>query len=455
MFETMNPANEKILQRYAFQSEAEVDACIDESACAAEAWAVNDWAVREQCMQRLAVELTTHREPLASQITLEMGKPYTQALAEVDKCIECCQFFAQHVQTWLQPTEIQLNDQTKAIQCFEPVGVIFAIMPWNFPLWQIMRCLVPTLLVGNALLLSPAACTQGTAEQLESLVNSAGFPKGLFQCLRISDAEAHRIIAHPKIEGVTLTGSQKAGAAVAASAGAAIKKTVLELGGSDPYLVLEDADIEHAAQVCVQARLMNAGQVCIAAKRFIVHAKVLKAFMACVQHLSAAYQMGDPMAHTTQLGPLARSDLRAHLHQQVQSSVAQGARCLMGGQLPEGPGFFYPVTLLTDVKLGMPAYHEELFGPVICCLEAQDEQAAIRIANDTCFGLTAAVFSRDTARVMQQIVPALKVGSCGVNQAVHSYFEVPFGGVKRSGYGRELGRLGCYEFLNVKAIFTE
>ena len=382
-----------------------------------------------------------------------MGKPYAQACSEVDKSVACCQYLATQVNEWIRPERLKLQGGGYAIQSYEPIGVIVAIMPWNFPLWQVIRAWVPALLVGNAVLLSPAPCTQGTALLLKHLADKAGCPEGLFQCLVIDDQKAHDVIAHPQVDGVTFTGSQKAGAAIAASAGQALKKSVLELGGSDPYLVLEDADLKQAARCCVEARLVNAGQVCIAAKRLIIHESIWTDFLDEVCREASSYQLGDPFNPEATVGPLARSDLRAHLHSQVQSSLDQGAIALMGGVCPEGPGFFYPVTVLIEVQPGMPAYHEELFGPVISCIKVHNETEAIRVANDTPFGLTAAVFSASEQHVLESIMPHLKVGSCAINQAVHSQFDVPFGGVKRSGYGRELGRLGCLEFVNAKACF--
>jgi succinate-semialdehyde dehydrogenase / glutarate-semialdehyde dehydrogenase len=330
---------------------------------------------------------------------------------------------------------------------------VLAIMPWNFPFWQTFRFAAPNLLAGNAGVLKHAENVTGCALATEDLLLRAGFPKGLFQVLRIETSQVEGVLDHSKVAAATLTGSTRAGRAVAAQAGARLKKTVLELGGSDPYLILEDADLEGAAHACAVGRLQNSGQSCIAAKRLIVVAPRYDAFVEVLRSRLAAFRMGDPKDPTTDLGPLARPDLRDTLHEQVTQSVAAGAKLLLGGALPDGPGAFYPPTLLGDVTPGMPAFDEETFGPVAALVRAADEEDAIRLANRTPYGLGAAVFTRDRARGEQIANERLEAGNCFVNAFVKSDPRLPFGGVKSSGYGRELALAGIREFVNVKTVY--
>jgi succinate-semialdehyde dehydrogenase/glutarate-semialdehyde dehydrogenase len=327
-------------------------------------------------------------------------------------------------------------------------------MPWNFPFWQVFRFAAPALMAGNVGLLKHASNVTGCALAIEALLREAGFPPDAFRTLITGSRQVQAVIEHPLVRAVTLTGSTPAGQAVAAQAGAVLKKTVLELGGSDPYLVLEDADLDHAVEICVGARLINSGQSCIAAKRFIVVEPVLDAFTSRFVESMRAKQVGDPLAADTDVGPLARRDLRDELHAQVEASVGKGAERLLGGQLPDGPGAFYPPTVLGAVGPGMPAYHEELFGPVAAIIPASDETDAIRIANDTDFGLGAAVFTGDITRG-ERVARALEAGSTFVNAAVASDPRLPFGGIKTSGYGRELGRYGIHEFVNAKTVVVK
>ena len=327
-------------------------------------------------------------------------------------------------------------------------------MPWNFPLWQVFRFAAPALMAGNAGLLKHAANVTGTALAIESVLRDAGFPPPLFRALLIGSDRVAGVIEAREVKAVTLTGSTPAGRSVAARAGAVLKKTVLELGGSDPYVVLEDADLDAAAETCALSRLINGGQSCIAAKRFIVVEPVRRAFEERLVERMRARKVGDPLADGTDLGPLARADLRDSLHQQVEKSVAAGARVLLGGEVPKGPGAFYPPTVLTDVRKGMPAHDEETFGPVAAVIAAKDEAEAIRIANDSPFGLGAAVFTRDAARG-ERVARELEAGNCFVNALVRSDPRLPFGGVKESGYGRELADFGIREFVNIKTIYIK
>ncbi len=332
--------------------------------------------------------------------------------------------------------------------------MILAVMPWNFPFWQVFRFAAPNLMAGNAGLLKHASNVQGCALAIEEVFRDAGFPEGLFKTLLIPGSRVDPVIEHPLVRGVTLTGSTPAGKAVASKAGEALKKTVLELGGSDPYVILEDADLESAAAVCATARLVNSGQSCIAAKRFIVVAGVREEFERRFVAAMAATKMGDPMEEDTVVGPQARADLRDELHDQVVRSIAAGARCILGGKIPEGPGAFYPPTVLTDVGPGMPAYSEELFGPVATLIPVENEEEALRVANDTSFGLGAAVFTRDVERGARIAREELEAGACFVNDFVRSDPRLPFGGVKESGYGRELSPFGILEFVNIKTVWV-
>jgi succinate-semialdehyde dehydrogenase/glutarate-semialdehyde dehydrogenase len=389
---------------------------------------------------------------LARFATDEMGKPVTQALAEVEKCAGAVDFYAEHGARFLADEVPPEAPAGRAFVTYQPLGVVLAIMPWNFPYWQAFRAAAPALLAGNVLLLKHASNTTGCALAIEQVFRRAGLPAGVFQTLPVGSAHLDPVIRDPRVRGVTLTGSTEAGRKVAAAAGAALKKTVLELGGSDPYVVLADADLEPAAEICAAARLINSGQSCIAAKRFIVVARVRKKFEALFVERMAARRVGDPRVTATDVGPLAREDLRAELHAQVRRSLRCGARLLLGGRLPSGPGCYYPPTVLADVRPGMPAFDEELFGPVAAIVEAKDEADAIRLANDTPFGLGAAVFTRNRRRGERIARGQLDAGLAFVNDFVRSQPALPFGGVKDSGFGRELSVAGIREFVNIKTV---
>jgi succinate-semialdehyde dehydrogenase/glutarate-semialdehyde dehydrogenase len=327
-------------------------------------------------------------------------------------------------------------------------------MPWNFPFWQVFRFAAPALMAGNTGVLKHAANVQGCALAIEEIIRQAGFPENVFRTLVLGSSRVGEVIEHSLVRAVTLTGSTPAGKAVAAAAGAQLKKTLLELGGSDPYVILDDADLDDAVAACVTSRLINSGQSCIAAKRFIVPQTLQEDFESRYVELMQGQKVGDPLDDGTDVGPQARWDLRDELHQQVRRSVELGARCLLGGEIPEGPGAFYPPTVLTDVHKGMPAYEEELFGPVAAILPVTDEEEAIRVANDTSFGLGAAVFTRDLVRGEEIAARRLEAGSCFVNSFVKSDPRLPFGGIKASGYGRELSHFGIREFVNIKTVYV-
>jgi len=377
-----------------------------------------------------------------------------EARAEVEKCAAGCEHYARAAEKYLAD-EIIGTDASKSYAAFRPLGVVLAVMPWNFPFWQVFRFLAPALMAGNAGLLKHASNVPGCALAIEQIVREAGFPPDLFRTLLIGSRQVDRVIGHPRVMAVTLTGSTPAGKAVARKAGEALKKSVLELGGSDPYIVLEDADLDAAASVCAAGRLQNCGQSCIAAKRFIVIESVRERFEALLVKVMKEKKAGDPMDDNTDMGPMARADLREELHDQVKRSVDKGAKVLLGGEIPSGPGAYYPATILTQVKKGMAAFDEEMFGPVAAVISAKDEAAAVALANDTVFGLGGGVLTGDAARGERIARNDLEAGNCFVNAFVKSDPRLPFGGVKESGYGRELSHYGIKEFVNIKTVWVK
>jgi succinate-semialdehyde dehydrogenase/glutarate-semialdehyde dehydrogenase len=404
-------------------------------------------------MKKAAAILRERAREFGELMTAEMGKPVAGGVAEAEKCAWVCDYYADNAEEFLADQEVE-TDASRSFVTFQPIGVVLAVMPWNFPFWQVFRFAAPNLMAGNAGVLKHASNVPGCALAIEEVFRGAGFPDGLFRTLLVPGSRVDSIIENPLVRAVTLTGSTPAGRAVAEKAGEQLKKTVLELGGSDPYLILEDADLDAAAATCATARLINSGQSCIAAKRFLVVEAVREEFEERFVAAMAATKMGDPMEEDTVVGPQARGDLRDELHDQVKRSVASGARCLLGGEIPEGPGAFYPPTVLTDVRPGMPAYSEELFGPVASVIPVKGEAEAIRVANDSVFGLGAAVFTRDEERGTRIAREELEAGACFVNAFVRSEPRLPFGGVKESGYGRELAPFGILEFVNIKTVWV-
>ena len=448
----VNPATGEVVDTVAEASWEEASARIDEASEAFETWRARPIEERAAVLRAAAALLRERASDHAALMAREMGKPITQGRAELDKCAWLCEHVADTGPAVLEPRPVD-TDASRSWVSFQPLGPVLAIMPWNFPFWQVFRFAAPSLLVGNTAVLKHASNVPGTALAIEQVLRDAGLPPGVFATVLAGSELVSRMIAHRSIAAVTLTGSVPAGRAVARVAGENLKKTVLELGGSDPYLVLADADVESAAEVCARSRLINGGQSCIAAKRFIVDRAVLEPFQEALCARMSAAVVGDPMAEDTELGPLAREDLRDELHRQVEESVQRGARVLLGGEVPRRPGAWYPPTVLTDVGPRQPAYQEELFGPVAAVIPARDEADAVRIANDTRFGLGAAVFSRDVERAAALAERGLAAGNCFVNDLVRSDPRLPFGGVKDSGYGRELGEFGLLEFANVKAVW--
>jgi succinate-semialdehyde dehydrogenase / glutarate-semialdehyde dehydrogenase len=450
----VNPTTGDIINAYEEMAPAQVARAIDQAHDAFLSWRQTSMAERAQRMHQAAELLRDQAPAYATLMAQEMGKPVKDGRAEVEKCAWVCDFYAEQAAQFLMP-EVVETEASRSFVTFQPLGVILAVMPWNFPFWQVFRFAAPALMAGNAGVLKHASNVPGCALAIADLFRQAGFPEHLFETLLIGSAQVDAVIEHPLVKAVTLTGSTPAGQAVASKAGALVKKTVLELGGSDPYVILADADIEASVRTCAASRLINGGQSCIAAKRFIVvepiREQVEERFITEMQ----AARMGDPLDEETTMGPLARHDLRDDLHQQVQASIAKGAHCLLGGTIPEGPGAFYPSTVLTHVSKGMPAYDEELFGPVAAIIAVPDEAEAIRVANDSCFGLGAAVFTQDKAKGERLAAEELEAGCCFVNTFVRSDPRLPFGGVKASGYGRELSHYGIKEFVNIKTVYVQ
>lgn len=452
-YRSVDPSRGDELQRFSTLSGGELDARLARSGSAFIEWRRSPLAERTDAARNLAEALETNGEAAARLMAREMGKPVAEGRAEVAKCALAARYYAEHAERFLsdEPTS---TDAAISYVAYQPLGSILAVMPWNYPLWQVVRAATPALLAGNAVLLKHAPNVPGCAQLLEELFLAAGFPEGCLQNLFVTHSQVQEIIASDVVCGVTLTGSVRAGKAVAQQAAAHIKPTVLELGGSDPYLILEDADVEEAAVQCARSRLINAGQSCIAAKRLIVVEAVRRRFTEALVDVMSGVHVGDPLEDRTQMGPLAREDLRATLHDQVCDSLALGARCLIGGEIPEGPGWFYPPSVLDGVESGMRAYQEELFGPVASILSVPDRARAIEVANDTSFGLGAGIFTSDVQEGERIAREELRAGSCFVNAFVRSDPRLPFGGVGESGYGRELSRLGILAFTNAKTVYV-
>lgn len=447
-----NPATGKIIARHAAHSRSALEARLAAAHAASVRWRALPAASRARHLRAWAADLHRERAHLAAPVTAEMGKPLSDSLAEVAKCADCLRHYARHGAGFLR-AEKPPHAPAGVSVVPEPLGVILAIMPWNYPLWQVVRAAAPALVAGNVLLLKHASNVTGTALALVESARRAGLPAGVFDCVLLAGPDVEPLIADPRVRGVTLTGSTAAGRRVASLAGSALKPFVGELGGSDAYLIFPDADLASAAEICASARLVNNGQSCVAAKRFVVHARVADDFIRLLAVAMAAYRVGDPCAPDTRLGPLAREDLREELHGQVERSIKRGARVVMGGEPLSGPGAFYSPTLLAGVSAGMPAADEELFGPVAAVETARDADAMFAAANRTIYGLGGAIFTRDLRRARADYVPRLHAGMVFVNHAVRSHAAVPFGGCKASGLGRELGRPGVLAFTNPKTVW--
>ncbi|MEQ8243320.1 NAD-dependent succinate-semialdehyde dehydrogenase [Fulvivirga sp.] len=453
--ESINPANGESVATYKAMTSKEVKHIIDESDLDWKNWRKTSFDERSQLMHMAAEVLRENKASYAELMTLEMGKVLKDGESEIEKCAWVCDYYADNAKEFLKDHKVDTEASNSFIS-YKPIGIVLAVMPWNFPFWQVMRFAAPALMAGNAGVLKHASNVSGCAIAIEKAFQKAGFPKNIFRTLIIPSNQVAEVIKNEKVKAVTLTGSTPAGKSVAAIAGSQIKKTVLELGGSDPYIILQDADLELAAKTCATSRLINNGQSCISAKRFIVVKEVKAEFEKLLSKYMSERVVGDPLDKRTDLGPMARMDLRDELHDQVTKSKEMGANCILGGAIDHNSeGAFYPPTILTDVKWGSPAYHEELFGPVASIIEASNEKEAIEIANDSFFGLGAAVFTKDLKRGEHIAKDEIEAGCCFVNDFVKSDPRLPFGGVKGSGYGRELSAYGIKEFVNIKTVYIK
>ncbi len=450
----INPANGDTIQTYEQPPFDKVKDYIKGAHQAFTGWKEISFSQRAEFMKNASKVLIENKEAYAKIMAMEMGKPIRQGRSEVEKCAWVCEYYADNALGMLQPEKIA-TDASNSFVTFRPLGVILAIMPWNYPFWQVFRFAAPGLMAGNAGVLKHASNVPGCALAIEDVFNKAGFPENLFRNVLISGEQTKGVIEHPLIKAVTLTGSNFAGQAVASTAGKLLKKSVLELGGSDPYIVLEDADLQSAAKTCVESRLLNSGQSCIAAKRFVVIEDVRRRFEDMFIAYMQTKKMGNPMEEDIDIGPQARFDLRDDLHRQVAQSIEKGAKCLLGGEIPNGKGAYYPATVLSGIQKGMPAYEEEVFGPVAAIISVKDEREAIQVANDSSFGLGAAIFTEDLERGERIATYELEAGCCFVNAFVKSDPRLPFGGIKSSGYGRELSHYGIKEFVNIKTVYVQ
>ena len=451
---SINPANNKKINSYEEISKDSINQIIDSSFNTFLEWRNKSFSYRAKKMRHLAELLKQKKDLLGLLMTKEMGKPIKQSIAEAEKCAWVCEYYADNAEKFLSQKEIPTGS-TKSFISFQPIGIVLAIMPWNFPFWQVFRFASPALMAGNVGILKHASNVQGCAIEIEKLFLEAGFPKFAFSNLVIGSKKVSNVIKNSKISAVTLTGSTPAGKSVASLAGSLLKKTVLELGGNDPYVILEDADLDNAVKSCIAGRMLNAGQSCIAAKRFIVVQSNLKEFIDKVHNEIKKMKMGDPINPDINIGPMVNNIARDELHQQVLISIEKGAKLLFGGKIPQLDGAFYPPTLLVDVEPGMPAFDDELFGPVAVVISAKDQSHAIELANKTNFGLGAAIFTRDLDKGENIATKELEAGSCFVNDFVKSDPRLPFGGIKESGYGRELSEFGIQEFVNIKSVVVQ
>jgi len=448
---SVNPATGKPIRDYPEHDEPAIRLRLEAARIASASWRATPLAERSAILRKVAFVLRAQQAECARIMTLEMGKPIAAAEAEVEKCAWACEYYAEYGPRFLEPEPVA-TDAAKSLVRYEPLGVVLAVMPWNFPFWQVFRCAAPALLAGNAVVLKHASNVPGSASAIAEVMRDAGVPEGVFTTLLVPASAVGRLIADPAIDAVSLTGSEPAGIAVAEAAGRAIKKTVLELGGSDPFVVLADADLVRAATGAVAGRTVNNGQSCIAAKRFIVEAAVAARFEAALVEGMRALTMGDPMDRAVAIGPLARADLRTELHDQVERTLRAGATLALGGRIPSGPGFFYPPTVMTGVEPGMAAFDEETFGPLAAVTRARDARHAVELANRSRFGLGASLWTQDAARG-EALAAGIEAGAVFVNGVVKSDPRLPFGGIKRSGYGRELAWHGLREFVNVKTVW--
>lgn len=448
---SINPATSEVIRDYPEHSAEEVGQIIRDVHTSWERWKESTFESRSELMKKAAHILHDKKEHYAQLMTLEMGKLSRESMAEVEKCAWVCDYYADHAMELLQD-EVIPTDASRSFVTFQPIGVVLAVMPWNFPFWQVFRFAAPALMAGNAAVLKHASNVSGCAIVIEEIFREAGFPANLFRTLMIPSQGVEAVIANPLIAAATLTGSEFAGSEVASVAGKYLKKTVLELGGSDPFIVLHDADMEAAVKTAVTARMLNQGQSCIAAKRFIVMDSISDQFESQLKTAFESLRIGDPTNPETQVGPMARPDLVDEIEKQVSASIAAGARLVTGGKRPERAGCYYTPTILADVSEGMAVYSQETFGPVVSLIKVHDEAEAIRVANDSDFGLGGCIWTRDLRRG-EEIARKIETGAVFVNGMTKSDPRLPFGGIKKSGYGRELAQYGIKEFVNIKTIW--
>jgi len=448
----INPATGQVTYRHELLTDTEVEQRLAAAAEAFPAWSARSLQERGAMLRAIAAQLRQRKADIQQAMTTEMGKLKGEALGEIEKCAEACEFYADHAADYLKPQLIDTEAQRSYVR-YEPIGCVFAVMPWNFPIWQVFRFLAPAFMAGNVALLKHASNVPQCADLILAVCRDGGLPEGVFDVLHIDNDQAAEVLRDKRVKAVTLTGSERAGRSIAANAGDQLKKCVMELGGSDAFVVLDDADLEKTVAAAVKSRFDNSGQTCIAAKRFIVVDAIADAFVEKFVAAAGKRVYGDPQDEKTTLAPMARADLRDELHKQVQDSIAKGATLLLGGEPEAGSHAGYPATILANVTPGMPAYDEELFGPAAAILRVRDDAEALRVANDTTFGLGGSVWTTDAARG-EAIAQQLECGAAFVNAIVKSDVRLPFGGSKRSGFGRELAEHGIHEFMNIKTVYV-
>lgn len=449
---TINPATEKTVKIFTEYSDSKVNKILNKITRTSLEWQNRSVHARSKLIKRAGKYLLKNKHELAKIITLEMGKPISQAVAEVEKCSSVCEFYAEHGKIFLADNSYPTEASTSFVQ-YNPLGTVLAVMPWNFPFWQVFRFAAPALVAGNTAVLKHASNVPKCALAIEKVFTESGFPKNIFRTLLVSVKTIEKLLSDERIHAVTLTGSEKAGSKIGAKAGANIKKAVMELGGSDAFIVLLDADLEQAVEIGIKARFQNTGQSCIAAKRFILDDCIANEFIERFVEKAKNIKQGLPKQQDTYLGPMAREDLRNSLHKQVKDSLKLGAKLLIGGKITSRPGYFYPATILDHVKPGMRAYEEELFGPVASMIRVRDIEEAIKVANDTPYGLGSSIWSKNNKKALK-CASRIQAGATFINEMVKSDPRLPFGGIKKSGYGRELSDLGIREFVNIKTIYV-
>ena len=450
---SINPATGKEIQSYPQHSSIEVKYILNQSVVAQQQWKNTSLELRNSCLEQLAGILRDRAKEYSILMAEEMGKPVSQGLGEVEKCASLCEYYKEEAFGFLADKSVEIAGQ-KSIISIQPMGLILGVMPWNFPFWQVFRFAIPTITAGNGAILKHASNVQGCAFAIEKSFKDSGFPENIFRNIVVPGREMEEVIKHPAIAAITLTGSTPAGKSIAMTAGSVLKKTVLELGGSDPYIILEDANVDLAVDACISGRILNTGQSCIAAKRLIVTENLYDTFLSKLEDKLSDKIMGDPK-DDVDIGPMVSIEARDEVHDQVCRSIEAGAKLKLGGIIPKEVGAFYPITLLSEVEPGMTAFDEEIFGPVFTVIKARDEANAIELGNQTEFGLGSAVFTSDLEKGESIAKTQLNVGACFVNDFVKSDPRLPFGGIKESGYGRELSIYGIMEFVNVKTIVVK